>query len=102
MQEKESIMVVWCEMKIPSLRITRPASRCRTVILVTEFSIRTSQPLKILITKNMCNVRTFVKQNYDIFLVRTYVTYENILWPNLCYTQKYDFLYLRVFTYENV
>ena len=25
----------------------------------------------------MCNVRTFV-------------THENVIWPNLCYTQKYD------------
>ena len=44
MQEKESIMVIWCELKIPSLGITN-----RTVILVTEFSVSTSQPLKILI-----------------------------------------------------
>ena len=26
---------------------------------------------------------------WDIF-VHTYVTYENVIWPNLCYTQKYD------------
>ena len=43
MQEKESIMVARCGLKIPSLgitfRITRPVSWCRTVTLVTEFSI---------------------------------------------------------------
>ena len=37
MQEKESIMVVVCELKIPSLGIT-----------VTKFLICTSQPLKVL------------------------------------------------------
>ena len=53
MQEKESIMVLRCKLKIPSLGqlfgITRQASWCRTVTLVTEVSISTSQPLKILI-----------------------------------------------------
>ena len=29
------------------------------------------------------NVRYF-------FFVHTYVTYENVIWSNLCYTQKYD------------
>ena len=24
---------------------------------------------------------------WDIFFVHTYVTYENVLWPNLCYIQ---------------
>ena len=38
----------------------------------------------------MCNVRTFVTHEYEIFFVHTYVTYENEIWPNLCYTQKYD------------
>ena len=28
--------------------------------------------------------------NYEIFFVHTYVTYKNVIWPNLCYTQKYD------------
>ena len=28
--------------------------------------------------------------NMRYFLVHTYVTYENVIWPNLCYTQKYD------------
>ena len=55
-----------------------------------EFSIRSSQPLKILITKKMFNVRTFVTHDYEIFFVHTYVTKENVIWPNLCYTQKYD------------
>ena len=41
MQEKESIMVVRCELKIPT-------ARDNSVTLVTEFSIRSSQPLKIL------------------------------------------------------
>ena len=45
---------------------------------------------KILMIKKMCNVRTFVTHEYEIFFVHTYVTYENVIWPNLCYTQKYD------------
>ena len=24
------------------------------------------------------------------YFVYTYITYENVMWPNLCYTQKYD------------
>ena len=53
MQEKESIMVVRCELKIPSLGVTvrhHSASLVmRRVTLTTEFSIHTEQPLKILI-----------------------------------------------------
>ena len=30
--------------------------------------------------------------NMRYFFVHTYVTYENVIWPNLCYTQKYDIL----------
>ena len=65
-------------------------ANCSTLTAVTEFSIRSSQPLKILIIKKKCNVRTFVTHEYKIFFVHTYVTYENVIWPNLCYTHKYD------------
>ena len=34
--------------------------------------------------------------------MRYYVTFENVIWPNLCYTQKYDIFYLHCFTYEKV
>ena len=47
------------------------ASRCRSVTLVTEFSICTSQPLKILIIKihtKMCNVRIFNVRTLHIFV----------------------------------
>ena len=47
MQEKESIMVVWCELKIPSLGIT--VRHHSASLMMTEFSIRTSHPWKILI-----------------------------------------------------
>ena len=30
----------------------------------------------------MCNVRTFVIHKYVIIFVRTYGTYENVIWPN--------------------
>ena len=49
MQEKESIMAAWCELKIRSLGITvRHHEACRFTF-VMEFSVRTSRPLKILI-----------------------------------------------------
>ena len=64
-----------------SLRITvrhRSASLAmRTVTLVSEFSIRTSQPSKILIIKKMYNVRTFVTHELEIFFVRTHIS---IIW----------------------
>ena len=44
MQEKESVMLVRFELKILSVGIT--------VTLVTEFSIHTAQPLKVLIVLN--------------------------------------------------
>ena len=97
MQKKGPKMVVCCKLKVPSLRllfgITRQASRCWTVTVVTEFSIRSSQPLKVLIIKFMCNARTFVTHEYEMFLLHTYVTYENVIWPNLCNTQKYELLF---------
>ena len=43
MQEKEFIMAVRCDLKIPSLGIT--VRHHSAVTLVTEFSIRTSRPL---------------------------------------------------------
>ena len=53
MQEKDSIMAVWCELKIPSLGITvrhhSASLMTPTVTPVMEFSIGTSQPLKSLI-----------------------------------------------------
>ena len=48
MQEKESVMVVGCELKIPSLRITEPCDAVQ-VSRATEFSIPISKPSKILI-----------------------------------------------------
>ena len=30
----------------------------------------------------MCNVRTFVTHEYEIFFVHTSVTYEKVIWPN--------------------
>ena len=94
MQEKESIMVVWCKLKVPSLRIT---VRHHWTSLAMPKSYRHERifnpqlkPLKILIIKKMCNVQTCVTHEYEIFFVHTYVTHENVIWPNLCYTQKYD------------
>ena len=34
---------------------------------------------------------SYNKENvYEVLFVHAYVTYENVIWPNLCYTQKYD------------
>ena len=87
MQEKESIMVVWCKLKVPSLRIT---VRHHSASLAMLNSYRSSQPLFFFIIKKMWNFRKFVAHENELFFVTTYVTYENIILPNLCYTQKYD------------
>ena len=52
---------------------------------------------------NKENIRTLVTHEYEIFFVHTYVTYENVIWSNLCYTQKYDIcVSALIFTYVNV
>ena len=50
----------------------------------------------------MCNVRTFVTHEYEIVFVRTYVTYENVIWPNRNVTHKNISCVFTFFTYENV
>ena len=94
MQEKESIMVVWCKLNVQLLRITVRHHSANLAMLNSyrrdRILIRSSQPLKVLIVKKMCNVRTFVTLKYETLFGYTYVTYENVIWPNLCYTQKYD------------
>ena len=53
MQEMRAVL---CELEITSRDNTRLASWCRTVILVTEVSIHTSQPLTILIIQDGLHV----------------------------------------------
>ena len=93
-QEKESVMVVWCKLKVPSLRMTVRQHSASLAMLNSYRRDRIFNPLlkafKILIIKKLCNVRTFVTHEYELFFVHTYVTYENVIWPNICYTQKYD------------
>ena len=94
MQEKESIMVVWCKLKVPSLRITvlhHSASlamlnsyRRDTIFNPQLTAIKNSYNKENVQCSNICYTRI-----WDIF-VHTYVTYENVKWPNLCHTQKYD------------
>ena len=38
----------------------------------------------------LCNLRTHVTHEIEMFSVRTYVMYGNILCPNLCHKRKYD------------
>ena len=94
MLEKESIMVVWCKLKVLSLRITVRYHSASLAMLNSYRRDRIFNPqlpaIKILIMKKMYIVRTFVTHEYEISFVHTYVTYENVIWPNLCYTQKYN------------
>ena len=77
MKEKESIVAVRCELKIPSLGITVWHHSARTVTLVTEFSIRTSQPLKILI----CACTVLVGLKYNLLQLKKYPLMPNIHYP---------------------
>ena len=43
-----------------------------------------------MLNAKMCNVRTYVTHDYHMFSVVTYVTCDNIICLNLCYTWKYD------------
>ena len=60
MQEKESIMVVWCKLKVPSLRITVRHRSASLAMLNSYHRDRIFNPqltaIKILIIKKMCNV----------------------------------------------
>ena len=71
MQEKESIMVVGCELKIPSLVITVGHHSERFVTLMREFLICISQPLKILLVlTHLClasHERDIAKQCHGTF-----------------------------------
>ena len=67
MQEKEPIMVVSCKLKVPSLRIT-----------VQHHSA------------SLAMLNSYRRDRIFNHQLTTYVTYENVIWPNLCYTQKYD------------
>ena len=50
-----------------------------------EYVIHLSE---LMLHTKMCNVRTYVTHEYEMFFW-TYVAYENIICPNLCYTRKY-------------
>ena len=94
MQEKEPLMVVWCKFKVPSLRITVRHHSASLAMLNSYHRDRIFNP-QLTAIKNSYNkenvyVRTFVTHEYEIFFVHTYVTYENVIGPNLRYTQKYD------------
>ena len=83
MQEKEFIMVVWCKLKVPSLRITVRHHSASLAVLNSYRRDRIFNPqltaIKIFIINKMCNFRTFVTHEYEISFVQTYVTYENVI-----------------------
>ena len=45
---------------------------------------------ELMLHTKKCKVRTYITREYEIFSVRTYVKYENMICPKLCYTRKYD------------
>ena len=63
MQEKESIMVLWCKLKIHGYSGNCSASRG----FVTEFSISTSQPLKILIRDFIFRIIELILMSSQMF-----------------------------------
>ena len=64
MQNKKYLLVVRCRSQNPSLVITVP----KTVILVTEFSMRTSQSLNTLMLYNVSNTRCLIKHCIGLLL----------------------------------
>ena len=70
MQEKESIMVVWCKSKVSSLRITVRHHSASLAMLNSYRRDRIFNPQITAIKNsyNKVNVRTFVTQEYEIFL----------------------------------
>ena len=82
-------MVVWCKLKVSSLRITVRHLSASLTMLSSYRHDRNFNP-QLTAIKNSYNKETFVTHEYQIFVVHTYVTYENVIWPNLCYTQKCD------------
>ena len=91
---KKPIMVVWCKLKVPSLRIT-VRHHSESLAMLNSYRrdrIFNAQFTAIKKSYNKVNVRTFVTHEYEIFFVHTYVTYENVIWLDLCYTQKIWYL----------
>ena len=96
-------MVVWCKLKVPSLRITvwhHSASlamlnnyRRDTIFNPQLTAITNSYNKENVQCSNICYTRI-----WDIF-VHTYVTYKYVIWPNLCYTQKYNIVVCLHFFY---
>ena len=89
-------MVVWCKLKVPSLRITVRNHSASLAMLNSYRRDRIFNPqltaIKILIIRKcvMCKCVMFEHLLHTNMRYNTYVTYENVIWPNLCYTQKYD------------
>ena len=68
--EKESIMVVWCKLKVPSLRITVRHHSASLAMLNNYRRDRIFNPLL-----------TAIKNSYNK---------ENVQWSNICYTRIWD------------
>ena len=60
------------------------------------FSIRTN------VTFLICYVLSNVTHKYEMFSVQTYVTFENVMCPKLCYIRKYDVLCQNLCTYKKL
>ena len=49
---------------------------------------------------NMCNVRTYVTHKYELYSIRTSVSYRNVMCPNVCYKWKYDVWCLKLISHK--
>ena len=96
MQEKEPIKVVWCKLKVPSLRITVWHHSASLAMLNSYRRDRIFNPQLTAIKNSYNKVKCIMFEhllhtNMKYFLsILSYVTNENVIWPNLRYTQKYD------------
>ena len=82
------------QIESPSLRITVRHHSESLAMLNSYRCDRIFNPqltaIKILIIKKMCNVRTFVTHEYEIFFVHSYVTYEKCNMAEPMLHTKYD------------
>ena len=50
--------------------------------------IRKCNMSDLVLHTKMCNVQLYVTHEYEMRSIRTYVTYENVICPNVCYTRE--------------
>ena len=105
---KEHKTILWCKLKVPSLRITVRHHSPSLAMLNSYHRDRIFNP-QLTAIKNSYNKINVQCSNicytriWDMFC--PYVTYENVIWPNVSYTQKKIYKCVCTFfffTYEDV